>query len=430
MTIIVRTPKNDIPLLTHRPQTRCVTPKSLIKSSLEQGDQVLFSGKVSRVMPVNPYTHIERLGMLVTPQKIKSGEIQLENPDNVDFDLTHLVSTCNPGIYDAGSAGTYILVRAIVGKNYGHAPAKSYQLLGHMPDGKTLKSLRLIPQLSPSENAVPGAKPVKLTYGIEDLRIVHSKIDQCFYLIGTGYDGENCYVTAFRTKDLASGKYEVIGVIGPNNIDPRTLRQSQNGPNLMNKDCFLHPEAVDGHWLLYQRIIPNMQVAKVTDLKEPMQSGFWEERLKPKNLVQNTVLFSDAGSWQSRLGWGGPPIKTDKGWLHIFHASNVQDDGTIAKNPDGTPGIKTYCAGAMLTDLKDPTKVIARVPIPLMEPETPDEIIGPIGNVIFPQGCRLDGDQLYIYYGAADDKIGLARTSLSELLDYVLQFNANGTPKP
>lgn len=386
-------------------------------------DQVTFSASPSSI-PV--YSKMERLGALVTPQKLISGEIRLENPDQVEFDLTHLVSTCNPGIYDAGKAGTYIFVRAIIGKDYGKAPAKSYQLMGLMADGKTLRSLRIIPELSPRPTWVPGSPPVVLSHGIEDIRVTRSDIDGYFYLVGNGYDGVNCYVTAFRTKSLSEGKFEPLGIIGPNGIDPKTLRSHQGLFNLMNKDCFLHPEAVEGKWLLYQRIVPDLQAAKADTLEQMMQPPFWENLLKPENLAQNTLMRHEPNSWQSRLGWGGPPIKTEKGWLHIIHASNVQEDGSIARKQDGSPGVKTYCAGALLTDLKNPMKVLARVPVPLMRPETPEEIVGPVGNVIFPQGHRLAGDELFIYYGAADDKVAMARTSLKELLDYVLQFDADG----
>lgn len=395
-------------------------------NSLLAADRFVYFGKASTPPAIAPYSKMERLGALVTPQKIMSGEIQLENPSNIEFDLQNLVSTCNPGIYDAGTEGTYIFVRAIVGKDYGKAPAKSYQLMGLMKDGKTLKSLRLIPELAPRTTTVPGTPPRTLTHGIEDVRVVKSKKDGYFYLTGNGYDGVNCYVTTLRTKSLKSAKFEDIGILGPNGIDPQTRNRYDGPHNIMNKDCFLHPEPVNGQWLMYQRIVPNMQVAKAPDLNEFMQPAFWENLLKPETLTQNTVLAAEPGSWQSRLGWGGPPIKTKEGWLHIIHASNVQDDGSIANNPDGSKGVKTYCAGALLTDLKDPTKVIARVPIPLMRPETPEEIIGPVGNVIFPQGHRLQGDQLHIYYGAADDKVAIAKTSLKSLLAYVMQFDATG----
>ncbi len=70
----------------------------------------------------------------------------------------------------------------------------------------------------------------------------------------------------------------------------------------------------------------------------------------------------------------------------------------------------------MVLDLDDPSKVIARLDHPLLSPQEPYEIVGYVKNVIFPTGAIVFEDELYIYYGGADDCIAAASVNLPELL--------------
>ena len=79
-----------------------------------------------------------------------------------------------------------------------------------------------------------------------------------------------------------------------------------------------------------------------------------------------------------------------------------------------------YTACAALLDLENPQKEIARLPYPLFKPELSWEIKGEVNNVCFPTGAIIQDDTLYIYYGAADTRIGCASVSLSELLSELL----------
>ena len=75
-----------------------------------------------------------------------------------------------------------------------------------------------------------------------------------------------------------------------------------------------------------------------------------------------------------------------------------------------------YHASAALLDISDPTKVIGRLPYPLFSPENEWEKKGVINNVVFPTGWSKSGDQLSIYYGGADNVIGVREVSCSELI--------------
>jgi len=95
------------------------------------------------------------------------------------------------------------------------------------------------------------------------------------------------------------------------------------------------------------------------------------------------------------------PIRTPAGWLEIYH---------------GADGHNRYCLGAMLLDLEEPWKVIARSKEPIMEPSAPYEQAGFFGSVVFTNGHLLQGDSLTLYYGASDRVICAARFSIAGVL--------------
>jgi predicted GH43/DUF377 family glycosyl hydrolase len=107
--------------------------------------------------------------------------------------------------------------------------------------------------------------------------------------------------------------------------------------------------------------------------------------------------------WDSaRVGAGAAPIRTERGWLEIYHGANKEN---------------RYCLGALLLDINDPSKVIARTHEPIMEPIAPYEQTGFFGNVIFTNGHIVEGDKIKIYYGASDEVICGAELSISEILE-------------
>jgi predicted GH43/DUF377 family glycosyl hydrolase len=107
--------------------------------------------------------------------------------------------------------------------------------------------------------------------------------------------------------------------------------------------------------------------------------------------------------WDSgRIGGGAVPIRTEKGWLELYHGATKEH---------------RYCMGALLLDPNDPSKVIARSSRPIMEPEADYEKNGFFGDVVFSCGALVDGDVVKMYYGVADTSMACAELSLSEILD-------------
>lgn len=121
---------------------------------------------------------------------------------------------------------------------------------------------------------------------------------------------------------------------------------------------------------------------------------------------KHTLIIKPEHDWESlKVGVGIPPIKTEKGWLVIYH---------------GVSSERVYSAGAFLLDTSELTKILGRTKEPILKPEETYERNGDVGNVVFPTGaCILDGT-LYVYYGGADKVCCLATTDLSALLEDIL----------
>lgn len=178
-------------------------------------------------------------------------------------------------------------------------------------------------------------------------------------------------------------------------------------PGTDDRDGVLFPETIGGRYVMLHRPTswvgpdygtdrPAVWLAYSDDLKE------WDYGRKGQHL-----LMTPQEPWEeSKLGAGPPPVKTEAGWLMLYH---------------GVDRKYVYRVGAALLDLDDVSKVIARTEDFLMEPQEEWEKVGVIPNVVFPTAAVWEpGRELLVYYGAADRVCGLATADMRELLDYVL----------
>jgi len=173
-------------------------------------------------------------------------------------------------------------------------------------------------------------------------------------------------------------------------------------PLLDDRDVILFPEKVGGKYVMLHRPLqwcgpqygcehPVIWISLADDLL-----GFRESRL----------LAKQEFAWEAdKIGANTPPIKTEHGWLTLYHA--VGHD-------------KYYRLGALLLDLDDPGKVLCRTRDWIMQPEEDYEIDGYYRGCVFPCGKVVIDGTLYVYYGAADKYVGLATCPLDELMDYLL----------
>jgi beta-1,2-mannobiose phosphorylase / 1,2-beta-oligomannan phosphorylase len=222
-------------------------------------------------------------------------------------------------------------------------------------------------------------------FGCEDPRI--TKIDDTYYITYVGasvYPAHyprppftrgapwRCRVGLMSTKDFHT--YEKHGIMLPDQD---------------NKDVVLFPEKIRGRYAMMHRAFPDMWIAYSDNLMD------WVDH-KP-------FMSARTGYWDSdRLGAGAPPVKTERGWLEFYHG--VDDD-------------RQYHLGAVLLDLQDPSKIVARSRRPFLSPEKDYERVGIVPNVVFTCGLVERDDSYIIYYGGADKVMGAYTLYKEGLLD-------------
>lgn len=214
------------------------------------------------------------------------------------------------------------------------------------------------------------------TYGVEDPRI--TRLNDWYYVNYSGISPRGVLTALARTRDFQS--FERLGVMF--------------APD--NKDIAIFPEKINGRYYAFHR--PSM--------KQIGAPSMW--LASSENLIDwgrhEFVIGPRPGMWDSeRVGCGAAPIRTSEGWLELYHASDEK---------------VRYCTGAVLLDLEEPWKVIARSHEPFMFPETTYETEGMMPNVVFHNGLIENGDgTLTLYYGSTDDKTCGALVSVTDILD-------------
>jgi predicted GH43/DUF377 family glycosyl hydrolase len=167
-----------------------------------------------------------------------------------------------------------------------------------------------------------------------------------------------------------------------------------------NKDAAVFPEQFDGKWIMLHRPI----TAGYEHIWYVSADGSFVNWISP-----GILLPQRGGPWWDgrRIGVGAPPIRTKEGWLLIYHG--VKE----------TMGYPVYRLGIALLDLENPRRVVARSSDWVFAPEADYEQRGLAPNVVFTCGAITRGDELWMYYGAADTVIGLAVAKSADLLKFV-----------
>ncbi|WP_353124591.1 glycoside hydrolase family 130 protein [Parapedobacter pyrenivorans] len=216
------------------------------------------------------------------------------------------------------------------------------------------------------------------TFGIEDCRV--SLLDGRYYLTFTSVSPNGVAVGMRTTTDWQ--QFETHGLILP--------------PH--NKDCAIFEERIDGRYYALHRPSSVDLGGNYIWLAQSPDGLHWGQH--------QIIARTRKGHWDSaRVGAGAAPIKTEAGWLEIYHGADAQN---------------RYCLGALLLDLNDPSRVIGRTADPIMEPSAPYEVSGFFGHVVFTNGHVVNGDELTIYYGAADEFVCGARFSINQILSKLI----------
>jgi predicted GH43/DUF377 family glycosyl hydrolase len=235
--------------------------------------------------------------------------------------------------------------------------------------------------------------------GIEDPRAVI--IDDRAYLSFNAFAGWNSLrigVSSIRIDDLLKKRWKWTP---PTYLSPAGQVQ---------KNWVLFPEKINGKFAILHSLHSGSRDRVLVDYLDSLDDTELQSPYNPK---------TDPNSWDSTLrGAGPPPIKTKDGWLLLYHANDKRE------------GHK-YKLGALLLDLTDPTKVIARSVQPVLEPDMPYENDWKPG-IVYACGATVEGDTLRVYYGGGDMVVCVAKASLSSLLKKLKEpgIDPMNVPKP
>ncbi|WNS43562.1 glycoside hydrolase family 130 protein [Paenibacillus sp. MMS20-IR301] len=210
-------------------------------------------------------------------------------------------------------------------------------------------------------------------WGIEDPRI--TQIEGKYYITYSAASSRGVGVGLAETADFRNFKRHGL-MMAPE-----------------NKDVMLFPEAIQGKYYALTRPVPHAFGAPEMWIAESPDLLHWGNH--------RFLMGLRKASWDGgRMGGGAVPVRTERGWLALYHGADSKH---------------RYCMGAVLLDLEDPGKVLARSTRPFLEPEADYEVNGFFGGVVFSCGALLNGDTIRMYYGAADEVMAVADIPLEEI---------------
>ncbi|MFZ5437714.1 MAG: hypothetical protein ACOZAK_01525 [Patescibacteria group bacterium] len=222
--------------------------------------------------------------------------------------------------------------------------------------------------------------------GVEDPRT--TVIDDRVYMTYVAYDGwspPRVALTSISLKNFLNNNFlwEKPVLISP--------------PGVVDKSAVIFPEKINGKYVIMHRVFPDILLDYVDSLADFDGRKFI--------YGQNKISPRSKEWWDSRkIGAGAPPLKTEEGWLLIYQAVDDKD-------------ASEYKVGAMLLDLNDPTKVLARSSEPILLPREEYENVGFKAGVVYPCGAVIKDRTLFVYYGGADSYVCVATADLPDFIN-------------
>ncbi len=213
--------------------------------------------------------------------------------------------------------------------------------------------------------------------GIEDARFVHFTDEdgsRTYYATYTAWDGSVFFPQLLETRDFL-----------------RFRSSTLNGPEVRNKGFALFPRRIRGRYAMLGR-----QDGENLYLMYSDNVHFW---------YRKTLLARPTYPWEYvQIGNCGSPIETEAGWLVLTH---------------GVGPMRRYAIGALLLDREDPSRILGRLPEPLIAPNE-NEREGYVPNVVYSCGAQIHAGHLILPYAMADYATTFARIELGELLEALL----------
>lgn len=328
--------------------------------------------------PFNRF-HLKRRGVLLTPDS---------------FDPREAGGVLNPAIA-ALEGRRYLLYRAVAlePKNYSRILVAEVTEKNGTYHANRLNHVALEPQ---ADYELWGDGKGG---GVEDPRItqIGNEYIMTYVAYGTVKDAHTPRVALASSTDLLN--WQRMGLV---HYDP--VRYDMLGHTyffdmdvISNKDAVIFPEKINGRYaMLHRPMFPYM-----AGIPQGIWLSYSDDLL---SWYDHQVIMDPRPGWEcAKIGAGSQPILLDEGWLVFYHGVN-----SIETDPD-----LRYRVGAILLDKTDPSRVLYRSAEPVLSPESEQERIGVVNNVVFPCGALVNSAlQIEVYYGMGDAAIGIATTAL------------------
>jgi predicted GH43/DUF377 family glycosyl hydrolase len=307
-------------------------------------------------------------------------ELFRRHPDNPIITINDLPYPANT-VFNAGATKmgdeTLLLMRVESRKGISHLTvARSDSGIGHWRIDDQ-------PTLMPK----PDTHPEEI-WGTEDPRITWLEEQKLWAIVYTAYSQSGPLVSLVTTTDFKN--FDRHGSIMP--------------PE--DKDAALFPVRFNGRWALIHRPVATIPLteAHIWISFSPDLKHWGDHRI---------LISARKGAWwdAKKIGLSPPPLKTDAGWLILYHGVKVTSSGAI------------YRLGLALLDIDEPQRVIARSDEWVFGPQEDYELFGDVDKVVFPCGWVAEGDEVRLYYGGAHSCLALATANVSELLAWLKEHN-------
>lgn len=351
---------------------------------------------------------LHRICTLMEPEKDNAYEVE---------------GVLNPAVTRGPDGNLYIFPRLVAKDNYsriGIAKVK-FDDAGD-PVGVERMGIALEPEADYEKRPNGGG-------GCEDPRVAYVKSVEHYIMTYTAFGPNGPRIAMAKSKDLFT--WERMGLICF--IDYKPI----NFNNVDDKDASFFPTDLPSphnhtsiamlHRPLFPDTIPEATIKKgahrkIDEHKESIWISYFnlkegkDTSLKNAKFTSHHCLAHPVHPWENlKIGGGAPPILTKHGWLMVYHGVQQHKDSTEEKPK------YTYSAGAMILSEKAPQKILYRSPEPILTPELPGETIGTVGDVVFPTGTDRREDigqpnRVDVYYGMADNRIGVAKMEIPENL--------------
>jgi predicted GH43/DUF377 family glycosyl hydrolase len=259
-----------------------------------------------------------------------------------------------------------------------------------------------------------GTEHEDFLHGIEDMRIV--KYGERYLLVGCGkvkppFQGANGdRIAVYSTRNFLQIKYH--GIIDSD-----------------SRNAVPFPEPIQEKVYMLFRYYPNIHLLSLEEgLAQLLNPSRYMESWKKIHKRRSSNLLLKKGSYPhevEKICAGAPPIKTERGWLLIYHAVGKIDEN-ICRVYGLSQGIdRGYSICAAILDMQEPTRILCRTRNPIYIPSAPWELYGnedhpvDVPAVVFPVGAVVWKDKLLLYCGAGDKYVVLLSCSLRSLVEYL-----------